>query len=94
MGLAPHGWTSSHLCNRVSTPQSLSAPPPPSSWQNGPPRLGEEYRDHMTLPQAPGQLLGCQQKPRPSKALLAFEPLRDGIDKNLLQTSTVLGSPG
>lgn len=96
--------------------QSLSALPPPSSWQNGPPRLGEEYRDHMTLPQALGQLLGCQRKPRPSKALhlspaqgwpatAACIQLRlwvclarahfclMGIDKNLLQTSTVLGSP-
>lgn len=50
--------------------QGPSAPPPPSSWQNGPPRVGEGYRDHMTLPQGPGQLLGCQQKPRLSKALL------------------------
>lgn len=73
MGLAPHGWNSSHLYNRVSTPQRkasvdgsnrLSAPPPPSSWQNGPPQVGEGCRDHMTLLQGPDQLLGCQWKPR------------------------------
>lgn len=71
--------------------QCLSAPLPPSSWQNGPPQVGEGCRDHMTFPQGPGQLLGCQRKLRAEQSL-AMIPAQGW--RLLLASAYSCGVPG
>lgn len=96
--------------------QSLSAPPPPSSWQNGPPSVGGRVQGSHDTPTGPRPAAGLSAEAQ-AKQSLAFEPCSGmataariqlwprvclarahfclmGIDKNLLQSSTVLGSPG
>lgn len=85
-GSGVHGVSSSRLEQFPSVQQGVNSPeegmyasqapvctPTPIQLAEWPPSVGEGYRDHMTLPQGPGQLLGCQRKPRAEQSL-AFEP--------------------